>query len=56
MVPAKSTHADDQGRFAIETPRGEFTLSVRRTDDDEYDDYDDVKVQGGAREVRIVLH
>jgi len=30
-------------------------LSVRRDRDDDFDDADDVRVQGGARDVRLVL-
>jgi uncharacterized GH25 family protein len=55
LVESKGTLTDDEGRFGIETPRGEFVLSVRRDKDDDFDDADDARVQGGARDVRLVL-
>jgi hypothetical protein len=55
LVGGASAFTDGRGRFGIETPRGDFVLSVRRDTDDDYDDADDVRVQGGARDVRLVL-
>jgi RNA polymerase sigma factor (sigma-70 family) len=55
LVSGTRAMTDDQGRFGIETPRGTFTLSMRRDRDDDFDDADDVRVQGGSRDVRLVL-
>jgi RNA polymerase sigma-70 factor (ECF subfamily) len=55
VVQTASTYTDERGRFALQTPRGELRLSMRRTADDEFEDDDDVHVQGGARDVRLVL-
>lgn len=47
--------ADDAGRFAFDVPRGDFVLSVRRTQDDDFLDQDDRHVTGGTHDVRLVV-
>lgn len=55
LVEGRRVEADAHGRFAIDVPRGEFVLSVRRSIDDDFDDRDDRVVSGGSRDVRLVL-
>jgi RNA polymerase sigma factor (sigma-70 family) len=46
---------DAGGRFSFDAPRGDFVLSVRRYEDDDYEDEDDLKVTGGSHDVRLVV-
>jgi hypothetical protein len=46
---------DDQGRFAIDVPQGNFRLSVRATSEDDYDDANDRTVAGGTHNARLVI-
>jgi hypothetical protein len=55
IVPGKRFTTDASGRFSFDTPRGDFVLSVRRYEDDDYQDEDDLKVTGGSRDVRLVV-
>ncbi len=54
-VAGRQVIADADGRFAFDVPGGDYLLSVRRTDDDDYLDEDDKPVQGGDRNIRMVL-
>lgn len=55
LVPGKRITTDASGRFSFDTPRGEFKLSVKRNEDDDYIDEDDVKVTGGSHDVRLAV-
>ena len=55
IVPGKHFTTDASGRFSIDTPRGDFVLSVRRDEDDAYEKEDDLKVIGGSHDVRLVV-
>jgi hypothetical protein len=55
LVEGKRITTDATGRFEFDTPRGEFRLSVKRNQDDDYEDEDDLKVTGGAHDVRLVV-
>jgi hypothetical protein len=55
IVPGKHVTSDASGRFSFDTPRGDFVLSVRRFEDDDYEDEDDRKVTGGSHDVRLVV-
>jgi protocatechuate 3,4-dioxygenase beta subunit len=55
VVRGKRFTTDANGRFSFDTPRGDFVLSVRRSEDDDYDDEDDLKVTGGSHDVRLVV-
>jgi hypothetical protein len=55
VVGTASVVADPNGKFTFNVPRGEFVLSVKRTVDDDYEDEDDVKVPGGARDVKVIV-
>jgi protocatechuate 3,4-dioxygenase beta subunit len=46
---------DTSGRFSFDTPRGDFVLSVRRDEEDDYEDEDDLKVTGGSHDVRVIV-
>jgi hypothetical protein len=46
---------DASGKFSFDTPRGDFVLSVRRYEDDDYEDEDDLKVTGGSHDVRLAV-
>jgi hypothetical protein len=53
LVAGKRITTDATGRFSFDTPRGDFVLSVKRGEDDDYVDDDDVKVTGGSHDVRL---
>jgi hypothetical protein len=55
IVPGKHVTTDASGMFSFDTPRGNFVLSIRRYEDDDYEDEDDLKVTGGSHEVRLVV-
>jgi RNA polymerase sigma-70 factor (ECF subfamily) len=55
VVPGRHFTSDASGTFAVDTPRGNFVLSVRRNEDDGYDAEDDVKVAGGSHGVRLLV-
>jgi len=55
IVPGKRFTTDASGRFSFDSPRGDFVLSVRRYEDDDYEDEDDLKVTGGSHDVRLVV-
>lgn len=55
FVPGTRFTTDASGRFSFDTPRGDFVLSVRRYEDDDYEDEDDLKVIGGSHDVRLVV-
>lgn len=55
VVPGMHITSDASGRFSVDTPRGDFVLSVRRSEDDDFEDADDLKVTGGSRDVRLVV-
>jgi hypothetical protein len=46
---------DAAGRFSIDVSREAFTLSVRRTTEDDFDDRDDQVIVGGSRNVRLTV-
>jgi RNA polymerase sigma factor (sigma-70 family) len=53
VVSGKRFITDASGTFSFDTPRGELVLSVRRNEDDDFDDEDDLKVQGGSHDIRL---
>ena len=53
LVPGKRITTDSTGKFAFDTPRGDFVLSVKRTSDDDYVDDDDLKVTGGSHDIQL---
>lgn len=55
VVSGKRFITDATGTFSFDTPRGDFVLSVRRNEDDDYEDEDDLKVQGGSHDVRLAV-
>lgn len=55
LMPGKRITTDATGRFAFDTPRGDFVLSVKRNEDDDYLEEDDVKVPGGSHEIRLLV-
>lgn len=55
LVAGKRITTDATGRFAFDTPRGDFVLSVKRNEDDDYEDEDNLKVTGGSHDVRLVV-
>jgi hypothetical protein len=55
LVNGKRITTDVSGRFSFDTPRGDFVLSVKRGEDDDYVDDDDLKVVGGSHDVRLVV-
>jgi RNA polymerase sigma-70 factor (ECF subfamily) len=55
IVPGTHVTTDASGMFSFDTPRGDFVLSVRRYEDDDYEDEDDLKVTGGSHDVRLVV-
>lgn len=55
IVPGKHLTTDANGMFSFDTPRGDFVLSVRRYEDDTYEDEDDLKVTGGSHDVRLIV-
>jgi len=56
-VVVRGTRAitDDLGRFAFDVPRGDFVLSVRRSDEDDFLAEDDRRIAGGSRDVKLVV-
>jgi RNA polymerase sigma-70 factor (ECF subfamily) len=55
LVPGKRITTDSTGRFAFDTPRGDFVISVKRNEVDDYEDEDDMRVTGGSHDVRLVV-
>lgn len=55
LVNGTGVTTDANGKFSFDVPRGDFVLSIKRTDDDDYEDEDNIKVTGGSRDVRIVV-
>lgn len=55
LVDRARTTTDAGGGFSFDTPRGNFVLSVKRYEDDDYEPEDDVKVTGGSHDVRLVV-
>lgn len=55
LVAGKRLTTDASGRFAFDTPRGDFKLSVKRSADDDYEDEDDLAVTGGSHDVRLAV-
>lgn len=53
LVAGRRITTDATGRFAFDTPRGDFKLSVKRNEDDDYVDDDDVHVTGGSHDIRL---
>jgi protocatechuate 3,4-dioxygenase beta subunit len=53
LLAGKRLTTDATGRFSFDTPRGDFVLSVKRNEDDDYETEDDVKVAGGSHDVRL---
>jgi hypothetical protein len=56
-VVVRGTRAitDARGRFAFDVPRGDFVLSVRRSDEDDFLVEDDRRIAGGSRAVTLVV-
>ncbi|NVB79496.1 MAG: sigma-70 family RNA polymerase sigma factor [Kofleriaceae bacterium] len=55
LVEGKRITTDATGRFSFDTPRGDFVLSVKRDEDDDYEGEDDLKVAGGTHDVRLLV-
>jgi RNA polymerase sigma factor (sigma-70 family) len=55
LVPGTRFTTDASGRFSFDTPRGDFVLSVRRFDDDDFEAEDDLKVTGGSHDIRLAV-
>jgi RNA polymerase sigma-70 factor, ECF subfamily len=55
IVPGTHFTSDANGMFSIDAPRGNFLLSIRRNEDDDYEAEDDLKVTGGTRDVRLLV-
>jgi hypothetical protein len=55
LVTGKRITTDATGRFVFDTPRGDFALSVKRNEDDDYEDEDDLKVTGGSHDIRLLV-
>ena len=53
LVAGKRITTDATGRFSFDTPRGDFVVSVKRNEDDDYEKEDDLKVTGGSHDVRL---
>ena len=55
LVSGTGVVSDASGKFELETPRGDFRLSVKRDEDDDYLEEDDLQVPGGSHDVRVVV-
>ena len=55
LVGTGPSVADAGGKFTFNVPRGDYVLSVKRTADDDFEDEDDVKTTGGARDVKVIV-
>ena len=55
LVPGTGVTTDASGKFSFDVPSGDFVLSIKRTDDDDYEDEDNMKVSAGSSDVRIVV-
>jgi protocatechuate 3,4-dioxygenase beta subunit len=55
FIQGAHVEADAEGRFGFDVPRGNFVLSVRRSQDDDFDDRDDKTVSGDSHDLHMLI-